>query len=70
MLPQPDITTVADTIALRNIYVIWNCVTYLELEQLSLVNMTLFLNRWAAARYRALASIIPGPERFSRNLSS
>ena len=29
----------------------------------------LFLNRRAAARYRALASIIPGRERFSWNLS-
>jgi len=28
-----------------------------------------FLNRRAAARYRALASIIPGRERFSWNLS-
>jgi len=28
-----------------------------------------FLNRWAAARYRALESIIPGRERFSWNLS-
>jgi len=28
-----------------------------------------FLNRRAAARYRALASIIPGREKFSRNLS-
>ena len=28
-----------------------------------------FLNRWAAARYRALASIIPGREWFSWNLS-
>jgi hypothetical protein len=28
-----------------------------------------FLNRRAAARYRALASIIPGSERFSWNLS-
>jgi len=27
-----------------------------------------FLNRWAAARHRALASIIPGRERFSWNL--
>jgi len=26
-----------------------------------------FLNRRAAARYRALASVIPGRERFSRN---
>jgi len=28
-----------------------------------------FLNRRAAARYRALASIIPGREKFSWNLS-
>ena len=28
-----------------------------------------FLNHRAAARYRALASIIPGRERFSWNLS-
>jgi hypothetical protein len=28
-----------------------------------------FLNRRAAAQYRALASIIPARERFSRNLS-
>jgi len=28
-----------------------------------------FLNCWAAARYQALASIIPGCERFSWNLS-
>jgi len=28
-----------------------------------------FLNRRAAARYQALASIIPGRERFSWNLS-
>jgi len=28
-----------------------------------------FLNTWAAARYRTLASIIPGRERFSCNLS-
>jgi len=26
---------------------------------------TVFLNRWAAARYRALASFIPGRQRFS-----
>jgi len=32
-------------------------------------SMTAFLNRRAAARYRALASIIPGHERFSWNLS-
>jgi len=30
---------------------------------------TVFLHRRAAARYRALASIIPGRERFSWNLS-
>jgi len=30
---------------------------------------SVFLNRRAAARYRALASIIPGRERFSWNLS-
>jgi hypothetical protein len=29
----------------------------------------LFLNCWATAQYRALASIIPGRERFSWNLS-
>jgi len=29
----------------------------------------MFLNRQAAARYRALASIIPGHRRFSWNLS-
>ena len=33
------------------------------------VNRAVFLNRRAAARYRALASIIPGRERFSSNLS-
>jgi len=32
-------------------------------------SMTVFLDRRAAARYRALASIIPGSERFSWNLS-
>jgi len=31
--------------------------------------MALFLNRQAAARYRALTSIIPGRERFSWKLS-
>jgi len=31
--------------------------------------VVVFLNRRAAARYRALASIIPGRERFSWNLS-
>jgi len=31
--------------------------------------MTVFLNRWAAARYRALASIIPGRERLFWKLS-
>ena len=30
---------------------------------------SVFLNRGAVARYRALASIIPGRERFSWNLS-
>jgi len=30
---------------------------------------SVFLNRRAVARYRALASIIPGRERFSWNLS-
>jgi len=33
------------------------------------VCMAVFLNRRAAARYRALASIIPGREKFSWNLS-
>jgi len=28
-----------------------------------------FLNRWASARYQVLASIIPGRESFSWNLS-
>ena len=32
-------------------------------------SMAVFLNRQAAARYRALASIIPGREKFSWNLS-
>jgi len=31
--------------------------------------ISVFLNRRAAARYRALASIIPGRKRFSWNLS-
>ena len=39
---------------------------FLSAEQLS---RAVFLNRRAAARYRALASIIPGRERFSWNLS-
>jgi hypothetical protein len=39
----------------------WN--TPLKLSRL------VFLNRQAAARYRALASIIPGREKFSWNLS-
>jgi len=33
------------------------------------LNASVFLNRRAAARYRALASVIPGRERFSWNLS-
>ena len=33
------------------------------------VSRSVFLNRRAASRYRALASIIPGSERFSCNLS-
>jgi len=32
------------------------------------VSRVVFLNRRAAARYRALASMIPGRERFSWNL--
>jgi len=33
------------------------------------LSMTVFLNRRATARYWALASIIPGRERFTWNLS-
>jgi len=39
------------------------------LEMDSVHVRAVFLNRRAAARYRALASIIPGRERFSWNLS-
>jgi len=34
-----------------------------------LLSKAVFLNHWATARYRALASIIPGHKRFSWNLS-
>ena len=37
--------------------------------RVSILFKSVFLNRRAAARYRALASIIPGRERFSWNLS-
>jgi len=39
-----------------------------NLKQETSYSRTVFLNRRAAARYRALASIIPGRERFSWNL--
>ena len=39
------------------------CATYWTIRHLN----TVCFNRWAAARYRALASIIPGRERFSWN---
>jgi hypothetical protein len=34
-----------------------------------MLSKAVFLNRWVVARYRALASIIPGNETFSWNLS-
>jgi len=42
-------------------------IKYLETKAQS--SLAVFLNRRAAARYRALESIIPGRERFSWNLS-
>jgi len=44
-------------------------VTILQMTGRSFVTRPVFLNRRAAARYRALASIIPGRERFSWTLS-
>jgi hypothetical protein len=38
-----------------------------EMFEMFLFPTTVFLNRQAAARYQALASIIPGRERFSWN---
>jgi len=38
-------------------------------DSTALSSVPVFLNRRAAARSRALVSIIPGRERFSRNLS-
>jgi len=42
-------------------------ISYITKELLG--SRAVFLNRWAAARHRALASIIPGRERFSWKLS-
>jgi len=62
MLLQPDVTTIADTIALCNLYVMWNCGTYLELEQLSLVT--------DSVSQPPDRGPVPGREMFSWNLSS
>jgi len=42
---------------------------YVWLRIATKTDKPVFLNRRAAARYRALASVIPGRERFSWNLS-
>jgi hypothetical protein len=39
--------------------------TYICMKDLIICSRTVFHNRWAAARYRALASIIPGRENLS-----
>ena len=44
-----------------------DCVNFFVLPSATLCFGPVFLNRRAAARYRALASIIPGRERFSWN---
>jgi len=51
-------------VAFINVVVYWA-----TLLVLSPSCVLVFLNRRAVARYRALASIIPGRERFSWNLS-
>jgi len=45
------------------------CLSFRSLFSLRPPSRKVFLNRRAAARYRALASIIPGREKFPWNLS-